>query len=213
MTRQLEALRLLLGAVMVVMAIQYFMPFLLPFLRGPTWEDPMAARLMSAFDRSGLLAVAHFIHLVAGALLLSNRAVPFALAALMPVNVCGTFIALFLEADPLLAVFAVLTLGLNALLMLAYLPWYRGVLEGGQLADGEGAEAGANYESLFANPFANAPSKAYFGGALVLAAALAFYWVVVPFSNGTSGLVTLAVPALLLAVGWVSALRKVPGAD
>ena len=208
MTRPLDALRLLLGAVMVVTAIQYFMPFLLPFLRGPTWEDPMAARLMSAFDRSGLLAVAQFIHLVAGVLLLSNRAVPFALAALMPVNVCGTFIALFLEADPLLAVFAVLTLGLNALLMLAYLPWYRGVLEGGQLADGEEAEDGRNFESLFVNPFGTAPAAAYLGGALVLAAAIAFYWFVVPFSNGTTGLVMLAVPAVLLAAGWLRALMK-----
>ena len=208
MTRQLEALRLLLGAVMVVMAIQYFMPFLLPFVPGPTWDDPMAARLMTAFDRSGLLAVAQFIHLVAGALLLSNRAVPFALAALMPVNVCGTFIALVLEADPLFAVFAVLTLGLNALLMLAYLPSYRGVLEGKQLADGEEAEDGRNFESLFVNPFGTAPPAAYLGGALVLAAAFAFYWFVVPFSNGTTGLITLAVPTLLLAIGWVRALSR-----
>ena len=173
----------------------------------------MALRLMAAFEQSGLLGVAKFIHLVAGAMLLANRAVPLALAATMPVNVCGAFISVFIEGDALLAVLALLTVALNGLLMLAYLPYYRGVLEGGQLADGEGAEAGANYESLFANPFANAPSKAYPGGALVLAAALAFYWFVVPFSNGTTGLVTLAVPALLLAVGWVRALRKVPAAD
>ena len=212
MTRALDMLRLLLGAVMVATALDYFLPALVPLVQQPEWNDPMAARVMTAFDRSGLLAVAKFIHLVAGALLLTNRAAPFALAALMPVNVCGLYISLFLEGEPLIAVLAVLTVGLNGLLMLAYLPYYRGVLEGGQLADGEGA-AGANYESLFANPFANAPSKAYPGGALVLAAALAFYWFVVPFSNGTTGLVTLAVPALLLAVGWVRALRKVPAAD
>ena len=212
MTRALDMLRLLLGAVMVATALDYFLPALVPLVQQPEWNDPMAARVMTAFDRSGLLAVAKFIHLVAGALLLTNRAAPFALAALMPVNVCGLYISLFLEGEPLIAVLAVLTVALNGLLMLAYLPDYRGVLEGGQLADGEGA-AGANYESLFANPFANAPSKAYPGGALVLAAALAFYWFVVPFSNGTTGLVTLAVPALLLAVGWVRALRKVPAAD
>ena len=212
MTRALDMLRLLLGAVMVATALDYFLPALVPLVQQPEWNDPMAARVMTAFDRSGLLAVAKFIHLVAGALLLTNRAAPFALAALMPVNVCGLYISLLLEGEPLIAVLAVLTVALNGLLMLAYLPDYRGVLEGGQLADGEGA-AGANYESLFANPFANAPSKAYLGGALVLAAALAFYWFVVPFSNGTTGLVTLAVPALLLAVGWVRALRKVPAAD
>ena len=213
MTRALDMLRLLLGAVMVATALDYFLPALVPLVQQPEWNDPMAARVTTAFDRSGLLAVAKFIHLLAGALLLTNRAAPFALAALMPVNVCGLYISLLLEGEPLIAVLAVLTVALNGLLMLAYLPYYRGVLEGGQLADGEGAEAGANYESLFANPFANAPSKVYPGGALVLAAALAFYWFVVPFSNGTTGLVTLAVPALLLAVGWVRALRKVPAAD
>jgi hypothetical protein len=61
MTRLLEALRLLLGAVMVVTAVQYFMPFLLPFVPAAEWNDPMAQRLMTAFDRSGLLAVARFI--------------------------------------------------------------------------------------------------------------------------------------------------------
>ena len=213
MTRALDMLRLLLGAAMVATALDYFLPGLVPLVQQPEWNDPMAARVTTAFDRSGLLAVAKFIHLLAGALLLTNRAAPFALAALMPVNVCGLYISLLLEGEPLIAVLAVLTVALNGLLMLAYLPYYRGVLEGGQLADGEGAEAGANYESLFANPFANAPSNPYPGGALVLAAALAFYWFVVPFSNGTTGLVTLAVPALLLAVGWVRALRKVPGAD
>jgi hypothetical protein len=211
MTRALDMLRILLGTVMVVTALDYFLPSLVPLVQQTEWNDPMAVRLMTAFDRSGLLAVAKFIHLVAGALLLSNRAVPFALAALMPVNLCGLFISLFVEADALLAVLAVLTVALNALLMLAYLPSYRGVLEAGQLADGEGPEAGQNFETLFANPLSGAPAAAYPGAALVLAAALAFYWFVVPFSNGTTGLITLAVPALLLAAGWVRALTK-PGA-
>ena len=201
MTRWLEALRLLLGTTMVVTAVQYFLPFLLPFLPAAEWNDAMAQRLMTAFDRSGLLAVAKFIHLAAGALLLANRAVPFALAALMPVNVCALFIALLIEGAPALAVLAVLTAALNALLMLAYLPYYRGVLEGGQLADGEGPDDGRNFESLFVNPLSGAPTGAYLGGGLVLAAALAFYWFVVPFSNGTTGLVTLAVPALAFAAG------------
>lgn len=208
MIRPLDALRVLLGAVMVVTAIRYFMPFLLPFVPVASWDDPMALRLMTAFDKSGLLAVAKFIHLVAGALLLANRAVPFALAALMPVNVCGLFIALFIEGDPLVGLLAVLTVALNALLMLAYLPAYRGVLDGGQLADGEGAEAGQNYESLFVNPLSGAPAAAYGGAALVLAAALAFYWRVVPGLNGPTGLVTLAVPTVLLAIGALRALTR-----
>jgi hypothetical protein len=208
MTRALDILRLLLGAVLAIGAIDYFMPFLLPFEMTHTWQDPMAARLMTAFDRSGLLAVAMFIHVAAGALLLVNRAVPFALAALMPVNVCGLYISLFLEGDPALAVLAIAIVAVNALLMLAYLPSYRDVLAGGALADGESAEDGRNYNSLFVNPLSDAPPAAYLGGALVLAAALAFYWFVVPFSNGTTGVVTLAVPTVLLAAGWVRALTR-----
>jgi hypothetical protein len=211
MTRLLDGLRLLLGAVLVVTAIQYFLPPLLPFLPAAQWDDPMALRLMTAFDKSGLLAVAKFIHLVAGLLLLSNRAVPFALATIMPVNLCGLFISLAIEGEPLIAALALLTVALNALLMLAYLPSYRGVLEGGQVADGEGPEDGRNYDSLFVNPLGSAPSAAYPAAALVLAAALAFYWQVVPGLNGMTGLITLAVPTLLLAAGWVRALTRKEG--
>jgi len=208
MNRTLDALRALLGVVMVVTALQYFLPSLLAFLPTATWEDPMSIRVMTAFDKSGLLAVAKFIHLVAGALLLVNRGVPFALAALMPVNVCGTFLSLFVEGDALIGLLAVLTIALNALLMLAYLPYYRGVLEPGQLADGEGPEDGQNYVSLFVNPLGNAPPAAYLGGALVLAAALAFYWFVVLGLNSITGLVVLAIPAAILAIGWVRALTR-----
>ena len=107
-----------------------------------------------------------------------------------------------------IAVLAVLTVAANALLMLACLPAYRGVLEGGERADGEAPEAGRNYESLFVDPLSGAPPTAYLGGAAVLAAALAFYWFVVPFSNGTTGLVTLAVPTVLLLAGWARALSR-----
>ena len=208
MIRLLDGLRLLLGAVMVVTALRYFMPPLLPFIPTAEWHDPMAVRLMTGFDQSGLGAVARFIHLAAGMLLLANRAVPFALAALMPVNVCGLFITLFIEGDAIVGVLAVLTVALNGLLMLAYLSSYRGVLEGGHLADGEGPEDGQNYESLFVNPLGNAPPGAYPGAALVLAAALAFYWFVVPGLNGLTGVVTLAIPTVLLAAGWIRALTR-----
>jgi hypothetical protein len=204
----LDALRVLLGAVMVLTALDYFLPALVPVVEQYTWQDPMSVRLMTAFDKSGLLAIAKFIHLVAGALLLVNRGVPFALAALAPVNVCGTYISLFVEGDAVIGLFAVLTMALNALLMLAYLPYYRGVLEPGQLADGEASEPGRNYESLYVNPLSGAPARAYLGAALVLAAAAAFYWFVVLGRNSTTGLVVLAIPALLLAAGWARALSR-----
>jgi hypothetical protein len=208
MNRLLDALRVLLGAAMIVAALQYFLPSLLPFLPSYSWQDPMSVRLMGQFDHSGLLAVAHFIHLVAGALLILNRGVPFALAALLPVNVCGTFISLFVEGTPLIAVLALVTIGVNALLMFAYLPWYRGVLAPGQLADGEGPGDGENYVSLYVNPLNNAPASAYPGAAAVLAAAIAFYWFVVLGLNSTTGLLVLAIPAVILVIGWARALTR-----
>jgi hypothetical protein len=212
MTRALQALRLLLGAILVITALRYFLPPLLPFVPAAEWHDPMAVRVMTAFDKSGLGAVARFIHLVAGLMLLTNRAVPFALAATMPVNVCGLFISVMIEGSPLIGLLAVLLVALNGLLMLAYLPFYRGVLDGGHVADGEGADPGQNYESLFANPLSNAPAAAYPAAALVLAAALAFYWWVVPGLNSLTGVLTLAIPAVLFAVGWARALSRRGGA-
>lgn len=204
----LDALRLLLGAVMVLTAVDYFLPAILPFDAVREWQDPLAARLMGTFDQSGLLAVAKFIQLVGGALLLVNRAAPFALAAMLPVNICGMFVALFLEGDPVVALLGVLTVALNALLMLAYLPYYRGMLEAGHLADGEEPKAGRTFESMFVNPWSAAPLSAYLGGGAVLLAAFWFYWDVVPFANGTMGLYVLIFPAAIFAIGLVRAVMR-----
>ena len=208
MNRALDAVRLVFGAVLVLSALHYFLPSLLTFWPSFVWEDPMSVRLMTMFDHSGLLAVAMFIHLVGGAMLVVNRGVPFALAAMAPVNINGTYIAFLVEGDPVISLVAVVTMAINALLMFAYLPWYRNVLSPGQLADGEGAEDGHNYVSLYANPFSNAPASAYPGAALVLGAAAAFYWFVVPGLNSMTGLVVLAVPAMILATGWARALTR-----
>ena len=62
--------------------------------------------------------------------------------------------------------------------------------------------------SLFSNPLRGAPASAYPAAAAVLAAAMAFYWFVVPGLNGITGVVTLAIPTVLLVVGWVRALTK-----
>jgi len=145
---------------------------------------------------------------VGGAMLVVNRGVPFALAAMAPVNINGTFIALFVEGDPAISLVAVVTMAVNALLMFAYLPWYRNVLSPGQLADGEAADDGHNYVSLYANPLGNAPASACPGAAAVLAAAAAFYWFVVPGLNSMTGLVVLAIPAVILATGWARALTR-----
>ena len=205
--RPLDMLRLALGIIMVPTALAYFLPDLLPFVRVATWDAPMSLRLMGRLDESGLLAVVKFIQLVGGLALLLNRAVPFALAAMISVNVCGAFVAVLIEGDPVLGLMALGVLTLNVVLMFAYLPAYAGVLSGGAAADGETAQPGERYESLFINPLSGASRRAVLIGAIPLAGALAFYWWVVPFANGTTGLAVLAIPALTLA----TAFWRAPG--
>ncbi|WAT16926.1 hypothetical protein OZN62_08225 [Aurantiacibacter sp. MUD11] len=205
MLRPLSLLQIALGLIMVPTALAYFLPDLLPWVRTAQWEGEMTVRLMSQLDASGLLAVAKFIQLVGGLALLLNRAVPFALAAMVSVNVCGAFVAVLIEGAPALGVMALGVLALNAILMFAYLPAYRGVLAAGAVADGESAAPGENFDSLFCNPLAGASRKACAIAALPLLAALWFFWKVVPFTNSTTGLVVLVVPALVLAVNFVRA--------
>ena len=207
MMRPVDMLRLALGVIMVPTALAYFLPDLLPFVRVATWDAPMSLRLMGRLDESGLLAVVKFIQLVGGLALLLNRAVPFALAAMISVNVCGAFVAVLIEGDPVLGLMALGVLTLNVVLMFAYLPAYAGVLSGGAVADGETTQPGERYESLFINPLSGASRRAVLIGAIPLAGALAFYWWVVPFANGTTGLAVLAIPALTLA----TAFWRAPG--
>lgn len=205
MIRPFGMLRIALGIIMVPTALAYFMPDLLPWVRTATWQAPMSVRLMGQLDASGLLAVAKFIQLVGGLALLLNRAVPFALAAMAAVNVCGAFVAVLIEGAPLLGTLALGVLALNAALMFAYLPAYEGVLAAGAVGDGEERDAGENFESLFVNPLGGASRKACLFAALPLAGALLFYWQVVPFTNGTTGLVVLVLPTLAWLVNLVRA--------
>lgn len=202
--RPLDMLRIVLGAVMALTALAWFLPALLPFVRTATWADPMSVRLMGQLEASGLLAVAKFVQLTGGLALLLGRAVPFALAATMAVNVCGAFVAVLIEGAPLLGVLALGVLALNALLMFAYLPAYAGVLANGAVADGEGAAPGEHYNSLFVNPLSGANRRQCLVALVPLAGALAFYWKVVLGLNSMTGLVVLALPT----AAWLVALVR-----
>ena len=207
MTRALDILRIVLGVVLAVTAFDYFLPATVPLVAQAELADPQAMQLVGVLDTSGLFAVGKFIQLAAGLLLIVNRAVPFALAAVKPTLVCGTYIALVLEGDALLAIAALGLLALAGFLMLCYLSYYAPMLVRGHLADGEDAAPGGNYESLFVNPFSGAPTRAYLGGAVSLAVALYAYWQVIPYDNGTTGLVTLIFPTVIFLIGLALSLR------
>ena len=202
MIRPLDGLRAALGLILLLTAMGWLIPAWVPFVPTQVWHDPMAARLIASFEVSGLLGVAKGIHLVAGLALIMNRAAPAALAAAMTVNVCGAFIAVLIEAATVGAVLALALVALNALLMLTYLPAYHAMLAPVALADGEAAEAGVNYNSLFVNPLSGASREACLIAALPLLAAAAFFWEVVLGLNSLTGLAVLVVPAVVLVVAW-----------
>ena len=125
--------RLIFGAWMLVTGINYFFVSLYPL---PTGHEPLAMQLMTALARSRLLDVVVAIQLVTGALILIGVFVPLALCVLMPISVCAAFWAL-LDHHPLELFLGLAAVALNGLLMLAYLDYYKGVLQRRALAVGE----------------------------------------------------------------------------
>ena len=126
--------RLVFGAWMLASGINHFALALWP---EPTGTQPLAVELMKALGDSRLSDVTYGIQLVAGALILVGVFVPFALCAAMPVNVGAAFWTVVLDHQPLGAALGLLAVALNALLMFAWLDYYRGVLQRHSLSYGE----------------------------------------------------------------------------
>lgn len=126
--------RLLFGAWMVLNGINYLFLSLWPM---PPGQEPLSIQLMAALVNSRLLDVAMAVQLVAGALLLSGMLVPLALCILMPITTCALYWSLVLDQQILGSILALVAFALNGLLMLAYLPYYREVLQRQALAIGE----------------------------------------------------------------------------
>lgn len=126
--------RLVFGAWMLASGLNHFALALWPPLTG---HEPLAAQLMTALVDSHLIDVAFAVQLVTGALILVGVLVPVALCVVMPISVCAVYWAVILEHRPLGAALALAAVALNALLMLAYLDYYRGVLQRRALSYGE----------------------------------------------------------------------------
>ena len=128
------AARLIFGAWMLASGLNHFF---LPIWAEPSGTQPLAVELMSALRDSHLADVTYGIQLVAGTLILVGVFTPFALCAVMPVSVGAAFWAVILEHQPLIALVGLAAVGLNALLMFAYLDYYQGVLQRRALSYGE----------------------------------------------------------------------------
>ena len=127
--------RIVFGAWMALNGANYFFLSLWPTT--PTGHEPLAIQLMASLVHSQLLDVAMAIQLVAGILILAGFVVPIALCVLMPISTCALYWSLVLDHHPLNMLLALAAFALNGLLMLAYLPYYRGTLERRALAFGE----------------------------------------------------------------------------
>jgi uncharacterized membrane protein YhaH (DUF805 family) len=110
--------------------------FFFPLWSMPAGHTALSTELMTALVNSQLLDVCMLIQLVAGALILLGVFVPAALCVTMAVSTCALFWAL-LDHQPLTLAFAAGAFALNGLLMLAYLPCYKGALQRAPLTLGE----------------------------------------------------------------------------
>ena len=126
--------RVAFGAWMLLNSANYLF---LSLWAAPTGSEPLAVQLMTSLVNSRLLDVAMVIQLVTGAMILSGLLVPLALCLLMPILTCAVYWALILDHQALPAVLALAAFAINGLLMLAYLPYYKGVLQRRALALGE----------------------------------------------------------------------------
>lgn len=186
--------RLVFGAWMLANGANHFLIALFP---EPIGHAPLAVQLMQALVHSRLLDVAMAIQLVTGALILAGVLVPVALCVVMPISVCAVFWAVILEHQAVLGALALVALALNGFLMLAYLDYYKGVLQRRALTLGEGEEGGS-YEAFFANPNGRTSRGGFVRALVPLLAVAALYFFLVRNRNGEWVLVTMLFPAMVL---------------
>ena len=128
------AMRVVFGAWMLINGANHFFLSLYP---GPVGHEPLAVQLMAALVHSRMYDVAMAIQLVTGALILTGFLVPVALCVVMPISTCAVYWSVVLDHQPLGAVLALAAFALNGLLMLAYVDYYKGVLQRRALTFGE----------------------------------------------------------------------------
>ncbi len=126
--------RLVFGAWMLANGLNHFFVSLYP---EPAGHEALAVQLMDALVHSRLFDVAMTIQLVAGALILAGVIVPVALCVVMPISTCALYWAVILDHQPLGMALSLAAFALNGLLMLAYVDYYKGVLQRHALTLGE----------------------------------------------------------------------------
>ena len=126
--------RVVFGAWMLLNGANHFFLHLYP---DPVGHTPLAIQLITALEDGWMLDVAMIIQLVTGALILAGLLVPVALCVVMPISVCAAFWAVILDHQPVTALLALAAVALNAVLCLAYIDYYQGMLQRRALTLGE----------------------------------------------------------------------------
>jgi len=188
--------RLAFGAWMLVNGANHFF---FSFWQTPTGQQPLSTELMSALVHSQLLDVCMLIELVAGALILLGYFVPAALCVVMAVSTCALYWAI-LDLQPLSLALAVVAFGLNGLLMLAFLPYYRGALQRAPLTLGE-SDRSTYWNTLFVQPGGRTSRGHFLAALLPLALAVLWYAYKGPAVDYAPwGVLVLLYPAVVLHV-------------
>lgn len=192
---QVLVARVVFGAWMVLHAANILF---LSLWAAPAGHGALATQLMTALVNSGLLDVAMTLQLLLGGLILAGVGVPAALCLLMPITTCALFWALFLDQQALTALLTLLAFALNALLMLAYLPYYRGVLERSPPAAGETADGRSHFDALFVAGGGRSSRAEYVPALVTVVAALAFFHYEVTGRTATFCMLMLVYPSTVL---------------
>jgi len=195
--------RIVLGLAAVLFAVNIL------FISGaPQSTQPLAAQLMSSLDNSRLLQVASIMQILAGVLLLAGMLVPLALTILMIITSNGLFWAVFLNQTPLLAVLSLAMFAVNGLLMLAYLPCFKGTLERFSMAAGE--EHSSSYDNLFVSPYGTTGKADFIPALITVLAAMAFFGYFVPGRTADFCMLVLTYPLFILLIRRVRDMGRNP---
>jgi hypothetical protein len=168
----------------------------------------LSAELMTALVDSRLIYVVAAIQLAAGALILGNRFVPLALCVVMPLSVCAAFWAVVLDRTAGGAAVALVSLALNAWLMLGYIEAYRPLLQRRALATFEQPGDGRSYDRLYAIPLGGVALAQFVPALVLLLIVAAFYHFVVTGGTAFYALLTLAYPAAVLLARLVQGMGR-----
>jgi uncharacterized membrane protein YhaH (DUF805 family) len=119
-----------------------------------------------------------------------------------PVNVCAVFWALVLDHNPTASLLAVAALALNGLLMLAYIDYYKDMLQRRALSFGEAEGGGMTWNQTFAWSTGRTSRTDYMKALIPLILAAAFYTFLAKTGrNGEWVLATLLYPGFVLVAG------------